>query len=1068
MSQGLQTHIKAVKKPSSEKAQEKRLQPEPSRLFSGESSACRRKKGVLQRSTHRQAPKIQRSTGAPLDQANQATIEPRFAYDFSRIPAHHKSLINIQAKLTVNALGDPYEEEADRVAQLVSRPQNAGSPASVRKLQVGMSNHAISPFRISPFVQRSASDDGGSGGFAGSMSEPALEAQLLGGAISGQPLPFAVRERMEDRFGVNFRDVLIHTGIEAHRMADEVEALAFTHGRNIYFATGAYAPGTTSGDSLLAHELTHVVQQSGGASLPSGLTTIQRYRIRGPAFHKGTEDRFVAANKGLVTEAPLPGATSMKSFDFEAVGFPDLYKSDVKDTAIGVRGEYETAKDVNPSDDPNKKRRYVALRNLERTAKPKDRVTYSPIPQGDTLPLSAEFPEKVEVGDIKPIWMVAGKPVVEGAALGTAQLANYQTGIAEFVKTAAADKKVKRGTISTGVLSGLTIPPELDYKNFEKENKSPSKNIILTGDITGKRRYWMFEPPGTGLYYYFHLAHPNPSPEARDKLEDAFNKLEPVKKDLHVPDDGINSKLGLSKMPKRRSGASGRRRQQAVDDPRRKGALIKGFAYGSTQGNVHASTAIQRKEGTRTEKNWSALGKAWEEKRDRWDKQYAKPFLGSKEGKALQERVEINDKLGLKNDTSVGSIADLGRHLKTVELWSGKTGWLLGKARFALGSTFDKIAKAFEWVKEKLSKFWEKLVGAKSPDVGIGWRKTLVNLLVKAVKLGFRELVSVFFEMCTSCLEGIFQKVVRKFTEDISEELQKHVCELQKQFKGYEDLLKTEFEKRFGSWNQLIEDLSTAQQWANILFSMEALIRLGLQAVSCLSPPALGCLWGLVAQVGLDVALSLIMGTQWFQEHVINHPSVRGLIKQFAGPTIRSLIADTLRGVGLEDYAKDIEPCSKVKDLEAPPVPPIDPIPADKFQEHRAEWEKANRSQMLQDLQFRFHSSLGVPATEAELERLVDAMARSGKSPEQLKEIIESTPKWSNGKYDLGAIRRRLTGTSDRPGTGGPSRPEVGISKRIVVPGSSSVEVGPQVFQPPPGEPSGEKGSILPGAKIRF
>jgi hypothetical protein len=967
----------------------------------------------------------------------------------------------VQPQLVVTASDDRYEQEADRVAELVCGPRQTAATAVLTQTTAQIATPAATLPRISPFVQREAVGESAPADVE-SAPEPGLEARLVSRASAGRPLSVSVRERMEDRFGVRFGTVRVHTGSEADRMAGEIEALAFTHGRDIYFAAGAYAPGTPAGDRLLAHELTHVVQQAGGMSSTAGTAGIQRARIRGPAFHAGTESRFIAANKGkgLLTEAPLPGATTSTSFDFEKVGFPDLYLSDMPNTAIGVRGKWETGKDVNPSDDPNKKRTYVELLPFDRKAKGESgAVTYSPKPQGETQPFTSEFPNRIEVGDIKPIWMLKGHAVVDKPSEGTAQLANYRTGIAEFVRLAALDHKVNRGNVGRlGVLTGLAIPPELDYRAFDKENKSPSPNIIGAEGMAGRRRYWMFEPPGTGLYYYFSLPHPNPSPLARAKLEETFKQLEPVRGDLRTPDDGIHSKLNLPKLPKRRPGAPGRPKATLSTRP----------AAARPQAAAHA---VQRKETPRVKKDWAALGKAWEAKRAAWDAQFAKPFLASPEAKALDERVTINNAIGLKDDASSGSIAEQGKHLHTIELWSGRTGKALGALRFLLGGTFDKVAAAFDWIRGKLSGFWQKLTGAGAPQVGGGWRKTLVNLLVKAVKLGFRELVSVFFELCANCLEGIISKVIQRFTQDISEELQKHLEELQQQFETYHTLIKTEFEKRFGSWDQFIEDLSTAQKWANILFTMEGVLRLGVQAVACLSPPALGCLWGLVVQVGFDVALGLIMGTEWFQEHVINHPSVRDLVKQFAGPTIRSLIADTLRGVGLEEYAKGVEPCTKVKELEEPPIPPVDPISEDELRKRRAEWEQANRPQMLQDLKFLFHTKPGQPATEDELEALVAAMARSGKKPEELERIIKSTPKWSNGKFDIGAIRQRLAGAGDKPGgvaPGGAGRPDVGITKPVAVPGGPRIEVGPRVFQPPPGSPPGEQGPTLPGAGFRF
>jgi len=493
-----------------------------------ECADCARKREAVQR---RALDPNRTRDGRPQDPS------PRSGHNFSNVRVRRSPLARVQPRLLITSSCDEYEQEADRIADLVC----GASLSNASLVSDGGVGRSVTPLRISPFVQREGPDDAETRDDAES---PAVELALMRRAGAGQALPPSVRERMEDRFGVRFGAVRVHTGTDAERLADDIDALAFTHGRHIYFSTGAYAPGTAAGDRLLAHELTHVVQQSGG--LATSGPAVQRFRIRGPAFHEGTEKRFVAANKGkgLITEAPLPGGTESARFDFEKVGVADLYRSDMANTAIGVRGQWQKPKDVNPSDAPDKKPGFTDLHNFERTAKSESGgVTYSPKPQGDAQPFTSEFPNKIEVGDIKPVWMVRGKVIVEGPGTGTKQLGNYQEGVKEFVRIAAAEKKVTRATIaSTSVLSGLTIPAELDYKNFEKENKTPSPNIIQTRDITGPRRYWIFEPPGTGLYYYFHLAHPNPAPEARAKLEEAFKKLEPVKKELHTPrDDGIHN-----------------------------------------------------------------------------------------------------------------------------------------------------------------------------------------------------------------------------------------------------------------------------------------------------------------------------------------------------------------------------------------------------------------------------------------------------------------------------------------------------------------------------------------------
>ncbi|MDC0832587.1 hypothetical protein CKA32_000476 [Geitlerinema sp. FC II] len=93
---------------------------------------------------------------------------------------------------------------------------------------------------------------------------PEIEAAIERQRGSGQALDNGVRHQMESAFGVDFRRVHIHTDTESDLLNRSLEARAFTVGSDIFFSQGEYAPGSTSGKELLAHELTHVVQQSSG------------------------------------------------------------------------------------------------------------------------------------------------------------------------------------------------------------------------------------------------------------------------------------------------------------------------------------------------------------------------------------------------------------------------------------------------------------------------------------------------------------------------------------------------------------------------------------------------------------------------------------------------------------------------------------------------------------------------------------------------------------------------------------------------------------------------------------
>ena len=91
---------------------------------------------------------------------------------------------------------------------------------------------------------------------------------------SGQPLDASARAYMESRFGHDFSRVRVHTDVKAAESVRAVNALAYTVGRDVVFGAGRYAPAALEGQRLLAHELTHVVQQSGAGDLTPGAIEI--------------------------------------------------------------------------------------------------------------------------------------------------------------------------------------------------------------------------------------------------------------------------------------------------------------------------------------------------------------------------------------------------------------------------------------------------------------------------------------------------------------------------------------------------------------------------------------------------------------------------------------------------------------------------------------------------------------------------------------------------------------------------------------------------------------------------
>ncbi|MEY4951591.1 MAG: hypothetical protein RL299_15, partial [Pseudomonadota bacterium] len=151
-----------------------------------------------------------------------------------------------QAKSFVSSPGDPAEREADRVAkQVMDMPAPAVSARGERSAQ-----RVAAPL---PGLPRAASPTG---------TDSAVAAKVRAAATGGVQMSRKTRAFLEPRFRADFSNVMIHTDPIAVRLATELGARAFTYGRHIFFGAGQYNPESRDGLELLAHELTHTIQQS--------------------------------------------------------------------------------------------------------------------------------------------------------------------------------------------------------------------------------------------------------------------------------------------------------------------------------------------------------------------------------------------------------------------------------------------------------------------------------------------------------------------------------------------------------------------------------------------------------------------------------------------------------------------------------------------------------------------------------------------------------------------------------------------------------------------------------------
>jgi hypothetical protein len=203
----------------------------------------------------------------------------------------------IQAKLTVGQPNDKYEQEADRTADQVMR-----MPEETSVQRKPLCPECTEEEETIQMVQMKQSR-AGSGHLPVVTTGVASRIRAMSG--SGQSLAPASRDFFQSRFGQDFSHVRVHTGNDAAGVSKDLNARAFTLGRNIYFGAGAYNPETPSGKRLLAHELTHVVQQGQDSSQEASLIR----RTQTDAGYEAAAGLDDAITDGTMVEDSIMGWT---------------------------------------------------------------------------------------------------------------------------------------------------------------------------------------------------------------------------------------------------------------------------------------------------------------------------------------------------------------------------------------------------------------------------------------------------------------------------------------------------------------------------------------------------------------------------------------------------------------------------------------------------------------------------------------------------------------------------------------------------------------------------------------
>lgn len=305
------------------------------------------------------------SHGAFMRSSLGETKSDPVRWSFSTLPVYAPSLPVVQPYPTAGRVDDPLEREADRIADVVlSMPEAAGAQASRLPDAVsavggnsGLQRACAACAEEEEVVQAKKTSNSDMAAIL-----PGLPRSELSGA-SGRALPPSVRAFFEPRFGADFASVRIHDGETASRLAASINARAFTMGRDLVFGAGQYRPDAVSGRRLLAHELTHVLQQGKARGAVRGLAATRSSSLSGaaaPGLVQAQMDSPAPSPLGLLSQSICP-ATRVTWLKREAGGTAyEYFRVSAGTKACTVRVVFEE------HDDPDANRFYDLLKRASR------------------------------------------------------------------------------------------------------------------------------------------------------------------------------------------------------------------------------------------------------------------------------------------------------------------------------------------------------------------------------------------------------------------------------------------------------------------------------------------------------------------------------------------------------------------------------------------------------------------------------------------------------------------------------------------------------------------------------
>lgn len=869
--------------------------------------------------------------------------------------------LHIQPKLRVNQPGDRFEREADRVAEQVMRISEVETQRQTELRDEGEGVVQTKP-DITPLVQRQIEEEDedidiqrkAHYGQTPSLTHQ-IASQISRSERGGQALSETTRSFYESRFGRNFSNVRIHTDTQASQLTTALQAQAFTKGNHIWLGAGAGHQPSPS--RLLAHELTHVVQQVAPPliqRLPqrpqvtqmSAEVVVQRFApYWEPPNYNGTRTHnemlpLISQQGSLFVEAPIPNADRL-SADFDKRGSADLYQ------ATTTAGVYFSADQTPVRLSAPRRLRYNGAGYSHRSQSAPKVGRLQNVTDVD------QAPSAITVGDLKPshgtIEALEGEGQVRNYLEGFRIAAREVNELAANNQTSPTDTQWNINSLSLFDRSQLTAMVPQSYR--PPGNGQTARNVVLKQNGRAVR----------------------PLERARAKL-------------LLTPDpqhNGILNYVWVPDLPPSftlspRLQALGEEVRLRIVDPLRRppvrASIRETFDLGQWRTNRRRIRrefrALRRTSGMRDARSAALVVEAHE---------------------------AIESSSGINVSEPSAQTFESARVIERLEFWTSRPAGIFGTFRRAFGRTFVKVSDAYERMRER---FGGHLRRRRAPGGGGGLLGAAIKAVFSVLKMaGVLILNRTLNILSHSLVEGVSQKLRALIPEENITDLQNRVQEIQQlhtelsqqAIRSAESIV----ESVFPDYEATIERIQQVTEIVSNISRIVNLVRWGARAIACVSPPALGCLWAL-GQAVLEELAAVVVQSCWFQEKiaplVARVSFIRQLPRRLATEiitAIRRLLPQSLHDVFADVSASAPQPNEIECDTSDGPGRPLsdDQQAILDLQERIGE----ERFRAFLDLVRSSGISAGVPLNRARAEQIGSFIEQNNISVEDLRRFARSS-----------------------------------------------------------------------------